>query len=290
MVESSYPVFPTAVAVPVLALMALIIDIPPLAWHIRNHNLAASSLVCWVMLSNLMNFSNALIWPTDDTEIWWDGSGLCDVEVKLMIAINFGFVGALVCIMRKLAKVLNTKRTVLSPSRAERRRETAVECLLCFGGPIYSIAVHYIVQPSRYYIFAISGCTSSYDNSWPKIALILIWPPLLGVVVVYYSGEYRPTIINGILLNQVSAGRHTHAEIPTRFFGGFELVEFEHDQVSLFTVVPPIHDTHSRYVSHSILCLIPEFRRSLDTLQLGHSTRSWLEPDIFRTCRWSRYL
>ena len=191
MAESSFPVFPAAVAVPVLALIALIIDIPPLTWHIRNRNLAASSLVCWVMLSNLMNFINALIWPTDDTAKWWGGSGLCDVEVKLMIAVTFGFVGALVCIMRNLAKVLNTKRTVLSPSRAQIRRETAIECLLCFGGPIYSIAVHYIVQPSRYYIFAISGCTPSYDNSWPKVVLILIWPPLLGVVVVYYSGKYR---------------------------------------------------------------------------------------------------
>ncbi len=191
MAEANFPVFPAAVAIPVLALTAFMIDIPPLAWHIRSRNLAASSLVGWVMLSNLMNFINALIWPTDDTANWWEGSGLCDVEVKLMIAITFGFVGSLVCIMRNLAKVLNTKRTILSPSRAEHRTETAIACLLCFGGPIYSVAVHYIVQPSRYYVFAISGCTISYDNSWPKLVLILIWPPLLGVVVVYYSGEHR---------------------------------------------------------------------------------------------------
>ena len=190
MAQANFPVYSTAVAVPVLALIAFIIDIPPLAWHIRNRNLAASSLVGWVMLSNLMNFINALIWPTDDIANWWTGSGLCDVEVKLMIAITFGFVGSLLCIMRNLAKVLDTKRTILSHSRTEKRKENAFECLLCFGGPVYSIAVHYIVQPSRYYIFAISGCTTSYDNSWPKLVLILIWPPLLSVVVVYYSGEY----------------------------------------------------------------------------------------------------
>lgn len=290
MAEASFPVFPTAVAVPVLALTAFIIDIPPLAWHIRNRNLAASSLVGWVMLSNLMNFVNTLIWPTDDTANWWDGSGLCDVEVKLMIAITFGFVGALVCIMRNLAKVLDTKRTILNPSRAEHRREATIACLLCFGGPMYGIAVHYIVQPSRYYIFAISGCTTSYDNSWPKLVLILIWPPLLGVVVVYYSGKSDIPMKSGILLNPISTGHHTYAQIPTRFLGGSELVEFEHDQVSLLALVSPGHDTHSHNASHRVLCLIPEFRRSPYPLQLGLGTRPWMEPDISRTGRWGRPL
>lgn len=190
--DSTSPLFPTAVTVPVLALLTLIVDIPPLAWHIRNRNYAATSLVCWVMLSNVMNFINALIWPTDDTANWWMGSGLCDVEVKLMIAVSFGFAGSLLCIMRNLAKVLDTKRAVLSTSRAERRKKFAFECLLCFGGPLYSMAVHYIVQPSRYYIFAISGCTTSYDDSWPKLVLILIWPPILCLLVVYYSGKASP--------------------------------------------------------------------------------------------------
>lgn len=189
--ESAFPVYPSAVAVPILAAIALVLDVPPLVWHIKRRNLAASSLVFWIMLSNVMNFTNSLIWRTDDITAWWSGAGLCDVEVKLQIAHSFGFVGSLVAIMRNLAKVLNTKSTVLNPSRSERRKETAIGCLLCFGGSIYAMAIHYVVQPSRYYVFAISGCTVSYDNSWPKLVLIVIWPPILGIAVVYYSGEYR---------------------------------------------------------------------------------------------------
>ena len=191
-----FPVTPVAVVVPMLSLLTLILDIPPFVWHVRNRNLAASSLVSWILLGNLMNMINAFIWPTDDIPSWWHGHGLCDIEVKLMIAEGFGVVGSLVCIMRNLAQVLNTKRTVLNPSRADRRWHTVTECFLCFGGPIYSMAVHYIVQPNRYYIFAISGCTISYDNSWPKLVLILIWPPILCLVAVYYSGECR----NGLLV------------------------------------------------------------------------------------------
>ena len=190
MENSAFPIPPAAIALPVLAIITLIIDVPPLAWHIRNRNLAASSLVSWVLLSNLMNAINAFIWPTDNVLAWWSGYGLCDIEIKLMIAATFGVVGSLACIMRNLARVLDTKRTVLSVSRAERRRQVVIDCLFCFGGPLYSMAIHYIVQPNRYYIFAISGCTTSYDNSWPKLVLILIWPPLLCVVVMYYSGRF----------------------------------------------------------------------------------------------------
>ena len=189
MADSSFSVTPATVAVPVLALMTIILDIPPLAWHIRNHNLPASSLVSWVLLSNLMNVVDAFIWPTDNITTWWDGTGLCDVEAKILIALPFGITGSLICIMRSLAQVLNTKRTVLGQSRAERRWQMIIESLLCFGLPIYGIAIHYIVQPNRYYVSAIAGCEATIDNSWPAIVLIPIWPPILCLVAAHYSGE-----------------------------------------------------------------------------------------------------
>ncbi|KAL9125703.1 MAG: hypothetical protein Q9217_005132 [Psora testacea] len=183
----NYPVPPAAIAIPLLALITLIIDTPPLVWHVRNRNLAASSLVFWVILTNLMNFINALFWPTDDVANWWPGQVLCDVEVKLMTAIYIGVVGSLVCITRNLARVLDTENTVLYPSKAQKRRRTAVDLILCFGVPCYMMVAHYIVQPSRYYIYSIAGCTPSVDRSWPKIVLIFIWPPIFCFVVVYYS-------------------------------------------------------------------------------------------------------
>ena len=190
MTESSFPLYPSAIAVSTLAFIAIMIDVPPFVWHMRNHNVAAASLVFWILLSNLMNFINALIWPTDDIQNWWHGRVLCDMEVKLMIAVTVGVVGSLACIMRNLATVLDTNRTVLSLSKAQKRRQIVIDCLFCFGGPLYVMAIHYVVQANRYYIFAISGCTVSYVRSWPKLVLILIWPPILCVVAAYYSGMH----------------------------------------------------------------------------------------------------
>ena len=195
MANEVFPVTPAAVALPTLALVILLIDTPAFVWYIKARNLAASSLVFWILIANLMNFINPLIWPTDNVEDWWYGYGLCDIEAKLQIALWLGVVGSIVCIMRDLAHVLDTDSTTLSSSPAHRGRQIAITTLFCFGGPAYAVAVHFIVQPSRYFIFAISGCTASFVNSWPKLLLIFIWPPVLCVVAVYYSSKFRTSLL-----------------------------------------------------------------------------------------------
>ncbi|KAI4098574.1 MAG: hypothetical protein L6R37_006423 [Teloschistes peruensis] len=148
---------PAAIIFPTLVLITLFLDLPPLVWHVKNRNLAASNLIAWTILFNLSSFVNALIWPTDDIPNWFHGFVLCDIEVKLQLAATFGISGSLACIMRSLAKVLDTKRTVLSLTKRQRNLERAITALLCFGGPVYVMAIHYVVQPTRYYIIAISG-------------------------------------------------------------------------------------------------------------------------------------
>lgn len=188
-----------AVAVPALAFLTIILCIPPFIWHVKNRNLAASSLVFWITLSNLFNLVNSLIWTDDNLDGWWRGYVLCDIEVKLMNAANVGIPASLAAVMRSLALVLDTNKTVVHPTSAQRGRKLAIDALLCFGPPIYMIIVHYFVQNIRYYIFAVSGCIPGFDNSWPSIALVHIWSPIFSVVDVYYSCKSSfPTTYRGL--------------------------------------------------------------------------------------------
>lgn len=188
--DESSPLTPaSAVAVPILTLVTLILDLPPLVWHIRNHNIGASSLVSWVILCNFMNFINALIWPMDNISAWWKGQVLCDIEVKLSTATWLGVVGSLICIMRSLANVLDTDKTKVSSGRAQKQRQLAIELLLCIGAPVYMMLVHYVVQPTRYWITTVMGCVVPFDRSWPSIVLVAMWPPIFSLIVVYYSGK-----------------------------------------------------------------------------------------------------
>ncbi|KAH8702397.1 a-pheromone receptor PreA [Talaromyces proteolyticus] len=175
-----------AVTVTVLSFLSLILCIPPIIWHLTNRNLAASFLVAFVILSDLFNFINALIWPTDNINSWWDGSVLCDVEVKLFIAIQVGMPGALVCIFRNLALVMDTENAVLIPSWGQRLRRIAIDLLFCAVIPVIAMVTHFIVQGNRYYIFGISGCNISYDESWLTIALSAAWPPTICIIAAGY--------------------------------------------------------------------------------------------------------
>ena len=180
---------PAAIAVPLLACTIMIINIAPFIWHVKNRNLSAASLVFWIVLTLFFDFINALIWPTDDIVNWFKGFILCDIEVKLMLGATVGIPGSLASIMRNLAMVLNTEKPVLTSTPAQRRRKLLIETLLSFGFPAYMMAIHYVVQPSRYYIYAIAGCVVSFDDSWPTVVLMWIWPSVLSLVGVFYSGK-----------------------------------------------------------------------------------------------------
>ncbi|MCJ1295991.1 a-factor receptor [Xylographa carneopallida] len=178
---------PAAIAVPLLSLFTIFLDIPALIWHIKNRNLPAGNLILWILVSNLMNLTNALLWPNDNIPTWFSGTILCDVEVKLDLAASLALVGSVLCITRALARALNTSKPVISSTGQQRFRRNLLDCALCFGPPGYIIVIHYVVQPSRYYLFAISGCTPSVDDSWPSLILIFIWAPLLSLPAAYYA-------------------------------------------------------------------------------------------------------
>jgi pheromone a factor receptor len=148
-------------------------------WPLR----CSSSGSSWTISSTS---STPLIWPTGELEGRWNGAGLCDVEVKLNLASSAAIPGALICIFRQLALILDTDNTTLAPSRGQRRRSLVFEVLGCILCPLYMVVVHFTVQPYRYYIFAMSGCVPCIDSSWPGIILIFIPPLLLCAIAAGY--------------------------------------------------------------------------------------------------------
>ncbi len=185
---------PGAVVLPLLAFLAIVLIIPPGVWHARNRNVAACSLLFWITLSNVFVFINALIWPTDDISRWWNGVGLCDIQVKLTWAFSVGAACSLACIMRNLSRVLDVDRSATRSGSASRKRQTIIDLLWCFACPIFVMAVDYIVQSNRYYIFTIAGCTPAIDESWLAIVLVLMWAPLFCVIASYYCSKWTSSI------------------------------------------------------------------------------------------------
>jgi pheromone a factor receptor len=145
-----------------------------------------TSLVSWYILLNIFNIINSLVWPNDDLESAWDGTGLCDIEVKMMVGGYFAVPGALVGIFRGLAIVLDTSRATMVPSRKQRWRNRIMDILFCCLLPAISMALHIIWQKDRYLLYAISGCVVDLDESWVSFALCFVWPPVICFVAAFY--------------------------------------------------------------------------------------------------------
>lgn len=181
---------PQGVGLVVLAAIAIILDVPCLIWHARSKNTAATCLVAWIMILNLFNFINPIIWPNDDWSNQWQGQGLCDIEAKLQVGSFIGLTGALAAIMRDLCHVMNTKRITLVPSSKRRLANRIITGTLCFGLPILIMGLHYIVQSIRYYVFTIDGCVPGIDSSWLAIVLVEMWPLILATLDAVLAGKY----------------------------------------------------------------------------------------------------
>lgn len=187
--DAIYPKSAQAIALPMFASFAIILLIVPFIWHWRVQNIGACSLIFYITLANFITLVNAIIWPTEDYDSWWNGVGLCDIEVKLRYPLVTGLSCATLCVTRKLAIVLDVDRAEVSQTRATKRKAVIVDLAICFTVPILQIALHYIIQINRYYISAIGGCTPSYDNSWPTIIIMYIWPVAFCLLNCYYASK-----------------------------------------------------------------------------------------------------
>jgi len=183
--------YPAAIALATLSLLVIILLLSPMCWHLRNRNVGATFLVAWTILINLQTLINALLWPHDDIALWYNGAGLCDVEVKLQIAFSVAAPAALAAVLRALANALDTSRATLVKSRAQRIRDYAVDFSFCLGFPALQMLFHYIDQPTRYLLFGIAGCEASVSKTWVTVLLMDV-PPLLWTLVDSYYASTSP--------------------------------------------------------------------------------------------------
>ena len=183
------PLYPQAILLPIFAFPAWILCVPPLVWHFGQGNIAAGSAISWISLNNFYNSINPLIWPRDNLVDWWDGNVWCDIGVRIQVGTVVGLASSIAMIVRKLAKVMDTRNITMSSSRNSKLKEKAWEVLWCWGYPLLMIVLFYIVQPVRYLIFGIVGCVSGFDSSWPSIVLSFMWGPVTMCVAALYASK-----------------------------------------------------------------------------------------------------
>lgn len=168
--------------------LAIAASILPLIWHVKSKNLPAICLIMWIGMFNTISFLNAFIWGGDIFKAW-EGKVFCDIEVKFIIAAMTGKMGSIAACARDLANIMRDDLPVVK-TRQEKRRQLIIDLLFCFGVPAWMMSIHYVIQPDRYWLIEVMGCTPTVDNSWPSIVLVFIWPPISALVATYFCSEF----------------------------------------------------------------------------------------------------
>ncbi|KAJ4363353.1 a-factor receptor [Ascochyta clinopodiicola] len=187
MSASESPIYPTAIAFSILAWFSWLLCIAPLVWHFSQRNVAAASLVLWVILTNFSLGINPIIWPRDNVEEWWNGIVWCDINVRIQVGAQVGLAASMVMILRKLAKVMDTRNMTVASSSSSKLKGQLIEFAWCWCYPLVLILLYIPVQSVRYNIWGIAGCIAAYRPTWQSLVLSAMWAPITMTVAVYYA-------------------------------------------------------------------------------------------------------
>lgn len=249
----AYPDFPIAYILAALSLLTVILNLPVAIWHYQHRNVAAFSLVFWLLLTNSFQVANSLIWPNDDYDHWWHGKGFCDAQIYLYWGSVIGMAGAVACIMRGLAKVMDTKNTIVAPTKGDRRKAMVHDAVFCFGLPGLIMFALYVVQTRRYDVQGLNGCIAEVDDSWVAIFLLEIWPLVVSLLGGYYAGECCRILflvaVSVVLTHDCSACHHPLVSLSQRVQPFARRTQ--PDKIPLHPPLPHQHNLHHRSHPHS---------------------------------------
>jgi pheromone a factor receptor len=158
-------------------------------WKIPGRPWATLIFIGWICVFNGLSFVDSVIWSGPDPEQWWDGKIYCDITSRIKSVFQIGLPAAGIGICRFLADATNPNPATTDLVHTKFRRNM-IDLFLGIGLPLINMALKIIVNPSRYWIQGVGGCTGVTDLSWPSILLYHMWCPFLSIVAAIYASNF----------------------------------------------------------------------------------------------------
>ncbi|XXH04974.1 ssDNA-binding protein, mitochondrial [Hypoxylon texense] len=169
-----------------LAVVTTILSLVPLRLASQNGELAPAALIITIGIINLFTALNSAIWRTDDYTGWWNGAGLCDLEVYLQAPLYTAYAASIFAISRRVAQQVKIAH-IAQPSREERARAARVQAATIFLIPLAQLAFTFFDISQRYKIGTLVGCLPVYDVSWPRVVLYEAPNPFFVLFTIPYA-------------------------------------------------------------------------------------------------------
>ncbi|EGO03489.1 hypothetical protein SERLA73DRAFT_174989 [Serpula lacrymans var. lacrymans S7.3] len=162
-----------------------------LPMHFRARNIGTCLYIAWTSLLCLVGFLNSILWNdnvTNRAPVW------CDISSRLLIGGRVAVPAASVCIVRRLHLATSACSGPIR-NNTKQWRGIVVDLSIVMGIPILSIILAYIPQYQRFFIFEEVGCYFAIANVTPAFPLFVMWPAVIGLVLIFYMGLVIRTII-----------------------------------------------------------------------------------------------
>ncbi|CAE7159125.1 unnamed protein product, partial [Rhizoctonia solani] len=173
-VPSRAPTMSEVSGLPVACGFAIVCVLLPVSWHWKAKNTGTLLYIGWTVVANLNLMINSILWKdsVEDFAPAW-----CTISAKIIAAQSVGLTAASMCINRKLYNIATIQSVSITPE--SKRRTMIVDLSIGVLFPIVVMALHYIVQPSRYLILENIGCWPDTSVSLVSIPLVLVWPLII---------------------------------------------------------------------------------------------------------------
>ncbi|CUM67426.1 uncharacterized protein PRCAT00005122001 [Priceomyces carsonii] len=165
--------------------IAIALLLPAFVWHCRCKNVPAIFLICWLQISNIISFINAIAWSDENFYEKWDGKVYCDIAVKLDIGASCGKVAAISVLAMNLYMVLCANNPIFMGNKSKKK--LIIELSMCAITPIFVMSVNYIIQSGRYSVLRYTGCVEPYSESVASLFLSTFWTFLWAIVAVVFA-------------------------------------------------------------------------------------------------------
>ncbi|KAI1151577.1 pheromone A receptor-domain-containing protein [Nemania diffusa] len=234
----------------ILAFAGILISWVPLRLLVRNGEFAAVVFIVDVAVMNFITILNSVIWHDDNWSVWWDGAGLCDVEVYLSAPLQTIYAASIFTVMYHLAQQVKLSR--VGRGRREMTRRHLLQAAIIFPVPLVQLAFTYFDLAQRYIVGTLIGCSAVYDVSWPKNLVYDAPPAVFAVLSVPYAillwRRYRAIArqAKGILKSSGEASIRAN-RTRRRLYNMSLSILVVYVPVMVYYLIFTIYDTHSSY-------------------------------------------
>ncbi|WWC89812.1 uncharacterized protein L201_004738 [Kwoniella dendrophila CBS 6074] len=193
------------------SILATILALYPLPWHIRTRNIATLSMIFWMTCLNMVHNVNCVAWDQNSdvkAKVWGD------ISTTIIVGYNYALPTAHLLLAKQLESLTTLRPHSPLYDEKTKRNHFIIALSVTFLAPIVGILVHLTNMDRRFYVVESFGpMPATYWNNW-GVFWMAILPILIALVCAGYTMMALVNIIRRRkqMLSMVATGSSVNKE------------------------------------------------------------------------------